>query len=1432
MDEYGLNLPTLTETDINAINMEIKKHGFEIACGLCFVDAKRYRVGKWVSTFTEGDYYQKGKKKGQLKPDKPGYNNLVRLITAKDKSADVGYSYFNYATNIPATSEKTIDQLDDSELDFKKLVRKMGRFAHFDENGRVDALRGYVANDGKQKNPTATAKMAFAIYCNPHMRHLLAQEDILASEGLDTLRAKNRTLYELVNAHWGTGRPKLPHGGTAYGNEIIRSAHWGAKNNFSAKAAYKVGGVRVQSFSDYEANMFFDYMQLFADMAARELPSHAYTKEATYARLFGMTGQKINLSVVAKAAELTEEQQKRYKELAKDGKKALLEDPEFKEIADHAGLAKDKNGNWTRLLVEDETFPLEEAKKIQNDPRYSSNCGIIWIGVSDEQIRVLLDSEDVPMVIPYHESGVSAFIKNARNLLLYKNYEDEQNTRNKSDGKKISGKDFDFYESLYRTNDPVATANEYKEWCEKHNYLPKFDQFKDHPNYYKLLVDFRVYDYNGVDPAKMANRKYLPQGAVTMTFPETREFNKLVRDSLAEQQGTKDRLLDELTTEQGSLISAVKDAIGLDDDGRRTAGEDVKRRSVVVDFSGTPVTVFENEKYGTDEDGKIYPVVNVSEITSSSIKNDENSVRAFVRNELRKLMGQTFTIKSDNTTVKCARDFAEEYVSSKSYRSLNVPNKRVKLSAKDNIRGIVENATNPVWKKNDEEKHNKDAARGWRYYDTAWIAKRRNEKGEEELVPFIGTLCVRMAKNGNDYIYDIINVKKSPMVGVADDKSSFRRSLVTSKNSVSQSNENGKRNSVNVDTDGNTLTPAQQNYFADSKVRDDDGRLKVMYHGSTDVGFMEFDPTASDDGISLFFTDKQSVASGYSATEDVLDIIPYSISFKDLADVVEEKLYPSRYLHAVKSGNEYALIEDDVDSPEYEGDYEGLVEKVQELISEDMRDSHDLGGNYKVYLNLENPYVVDANGQYWNELRNPYYDYYAQHEYNTLDVSRDSKTGRYSAIGTKTSGIKETIVDSMTLDEIEKKYGVNLRKFLENSDYYGRHGTSIESTRYSDISFDGEWKELEKYFSTRDIAQYAKDNGYDGVIFKNIVDIGKYGENDETSTVAIAFNSNQIKAVNNQNPTQDEDIRRAVGIDEFDFNEFGDPLLNELSEDALREWVTTAGAQEETKNSTDLISALRSSNEVLKGDKVNKADIRKIARQIKSQYNSNINVDTLAENLAKIFDYAQSRDYINYEDLATVITEVAAPVIDGSVNKVGAEEFDSFKNVLKGYTFHLDERQENEVVRALGSWGAFRKALPGIKFTRGNNTSGIALDSVWDELCEQSGYVLDQMVTSNDMPLMLIDAFNSMRPTYHNAFGEDAQSATEDAAMQIVSKYYKYDAGDGITSLPNGVTKIGSSAFDSCTSLTSITFIRRNRSNFVSTFNKTWVDFINSALIL
>lgn len=248
---------------------------------------------------------------------------------------------------------------------------------------------------------------------------------------------------------------------------------------------------------------------------------------------------------------------------------------------------------------------------------------------------------------------------------------------------------------------------------------------------------------------------------------------------------------------------------------------------------------------------------------------------------------------------------------------------------------------------------------------------------------------------------------------------------------------------------------------------------------------------------------------------------------------------------------------------------------------------------------------------------------------------------------------------------------------------------------------------------------------------------------------------NQIKNVDNKAPTDDSDIRRDIGIDDYVTDQ-------ELWSDHY-----------DTKKS--LIEVLRSGNEILKNSDIDKTVVRRIAREIKEQYHSNIDVNELAENLAKVFRYAQGRDYIDYDDLATVISEVASPVIDGSVTKVGAEEFKQFKNALQGVTYNLDSKQEAEVVSAFGSWGNFRKAIPGVKFTR--DGSGVSLDGVWSTLVQETGYVLDMDTSSNDMPLALVDAYNSMKPEYQNAFGEDATQAAQDAAMEIVAKYYQYSAG-------------------------------------------------------
>ena len=70
------------------------------------------------------------------------------------------------------------------------------------------------------------------------------------------------------------------------------------------------------------------------------------------------------------------------------------------------------------------------------------------------------------------------------------------------------------------------------------------------------------------------------------------------------------------------------------------------------------------------------------------------------------------------------------------------------------------------------------------------------------------------------------------------------------------------------DSEGRSLTDAQQDYFKDSKVRDAEGRLKVVYHGSGAV-FTKFSAdfmsqNGSSEGQGFYFTDYKPMAEGYS----------------------------------------------------------------------------------------------------------------------------------------------------------------------------------------------------------------------------------------------------------------------------------------------------------------------------------------------------------------------------------------------------------------------------------------------------------------------------------------------------------------------------------------------------------------------------------------
>ena len=74
--------------------------------------------------------------------------------------------------------------------------------------------------------------------------------------------------------------------------------------------------------------------------------------------------------------------------------------------------------------------------------------------------------------------------------------------------------------------------------------------------------------------------------------------------------------------------------------------------------------------------------------------------------------------------------------------------------------------------------------------------------------------------------------------------------------------------SLSSDSEGRQLTKEQSDYFNDSKVRDENGNLKVVYHGSpADFNTFSLDYLGTNgtaEGYGFYFTDKKSIADRYS----------------------------------------------------------------------------------------------------------------------------------------------------------------------------------------------------------------------------------------------------------------------------------------------------------------------------------------------------------------------------------------------------------------------------------------------------------------------------------------------------------------------------------------------------------------------------------------
>ena len=405
----------------------------------------------------------------------------------------------------------------------------------------------------------------------------------------------------------------------------------------------------------------------------------------------------------------------------------------------------------------------------------------------------------------------------------------------------------------------------------------------------------------------------------------------------------------------------------------------------------------------TDTNGNKYVKVDTDQDIFKNIdKKDYNKIAKMYIQDY--LMGKTKLSNNDTTVID--RKSANKYTNpGKKQQNFNE-----KMQLTPELKNVLEiaqkDSTSRPLKSNSKYKN-------WEYYKV---------KFEINGKMFEGLINIGLDSNNNKHFYEINKIRETDDISRTSLNSSstslFKYSIPSSDGTVnnqymqnneknSQGLENSSSFSLSKDNQGRTLSKEQQEYFKDSKVRDENGNLLVVYHGTQNGGFTEFH------GYSYF-----------------------------------------------------------TDSPDTARSYSGGIENITKYTFESGQ--RTTTGNYKGYLNLINPYIIDLKGAEWGEIN----------------------------------------IDSLNIPEIQQwinEVGVST---------WNDNGKTFIST--DDIV---------------SIVDAMNDSGknYDGIILKNIRDNGmRANTNDNISTDYVAFKGKeQFKSIDNTKPTSNPDIRYSQSNNEW-----------------------------------------------------------------------------------------------------------------------------------------------------------------------------------------------------------------------------------------------------------------------------------------------------------
>ena len=585
----------------------LKSRGFEIPCAICYVEQARQREGVIIDAFLNG---AGGNGSEVNEKFKLGWNSVIADVEKEMNRRGVDYKFPSLDRSVatdayaPATHEMSETEQNAFYAVLKKLANEEINRYNREEGKNRPLLAGVTPADVKaafKGTLPANLKIFKTLFTEPESRFTIDDDLLYSSETTQNLAAYHSALYSLFNAQGGVSGYKTEQKPVVYWGDILGKT-------WRPRTLRDHGGIRNQSNSDFQAYTLLDQVQMYVDLTAKGYYLQAYTKVLAELKLFGLSGAKINASLIPRVHLF-------YKA---DGS------VDVEKTRANAGL--DERGN--PIYDDFEGIPHEEAFMLIEDARYSKSVGGVCIGYSDNHISALLDDDRVQLIIGYHDKSNDPK-KRYRGAVYAKNY-NGVNEAVRADGKtehvgfntfvreaegmfKLDKKSETYSGKVahngktYDANDiPCLAADLYLEFCKNKGYSPAYSgrdggvDFSTHRNYYKLLADFSLYDSEG---------NYAPHKRVAFSMPENVPFiaedgkrgqistEKYIKQELSKELKVRDDISATLadTSDGGIIPEFVRRANALQAEQKNTA-EDGDVRYAFVGQTADGIEVYETSK--------------------------------------------------------------------------------------------------------------------------------------------------------------------------------------------------------------------------------------------------------------------------------------------------------------------------------------------------------------------------------------------------------------------------------------------------------------------------------------------------------------------------------------------------------------------------------------------------------------------------------------------------------------------------------------------------------------------------------------------------------------------------------------------------------------------------------------------------------------------